>query len=175
MIPPTEISRFSIFVSNNGFDFSSDDLSIDSTAPFSVTGVEPREVPAHQKATFTISGEKFLNSSNLVCIIYYTSVDTAVNKLHVKAEFVDSTLLRCMYYVAKAGTLRVKLSLGEEDMTDPGFAVRVMDIPNIHLIQPSYGYARLGTVIDIYGAGFMDFNPSCSIGDLVSSAEISNA
>jgi hypothetical protein len=142
-----------VSVALNGEDFAYSAVTYTYIPPARVTGVIPALGSALGGTQVAVVGEGFYDGGGLLCRFGSLSP--------MEATFVSSTLVLCPAPPSDAGAVHVEVSNNGADFTANGVSFLFVEPPQLLLVTPAMVSVRGGTVLTVYGQGFVDGSSFC--------------
>ena len=155
--------------SNNGLEFSEEEVLFFFEETVAVTGVVPASVPEMGGTVLTISGSNFVQSfpSALACRIG--------SGPSVAATWISEELLTCIAPRSsnKLGFEVVEVTTNGIDYTDDEVMLEYRRAITVSAVSPTSGPRRGGTLLEISGEGFRSTDSlTCRFGEISVPAEL---
>ena len=145
--PVLAIGPVDITVSSNGLDFSNG-VEFTSTADAMILAVTPPLGPSTGGTAVTVSGQGFMNSSELAC--HFDGIAAPWTR------FVSETEVLCEAPVHESGAVFVEIFLDAMDRIKSAASFMFVYPPRITRFAPSSGPSSGGTLVQLSGYNFVN-------------------
>ena len=149
-------------ISNNGDDFSQDNVFLEYIDPPRVELLSPAIGPPMGETTISVFGSYFSQTQS-----YFCRFGSAASLPLTRGLWISASQIKCKTPRAPSGgTVPLFLSLNGADFFDSKLVFRFTSAPQVRYVSPSHGSVPGGETVDIFGKGFvLTKQMACRFGD----------
>lgn len=155
----SRLGGFSLEVSNNGIDFTSDGWTFHYSPDVIITSVWPLAGPESGGTAITITGTGFAELGIIIC--EFGTVGTLV-----RGRWIDSTTISCISPPSMPGKAPLRLTMDGQQFIESHYIFTYLMESTIQTLSPSSGPRQGGTKVEVVGTGFVNSTGlSCHLAD----------
>ena len=146
--PQHDAGVVTVEMSDNGVDFSSDQISFLYQDTVNVHSIAPGVIPANSTVAFRVLGSNFLPASTC-------QINDGIVAMY--ASFISPNEIICVFDgTQELGTANVRVSNNLQDFTESYSTISIEETWTVQSLDPVMGPARGGTPVQVTGKNFVD-------------------